>query len=37
MNSEENVKKARLNIVFAVRDILKAGLELLGVKAPEQM
>lgn len=37
INSEENVKKARLNIVFAVKDILKAGLELLGVKAPEQM
>lgn len=37
MNSEENVKIARLAIVFAVRDILAAGLDLLGIKAPEQM
>ncbi|MDO4299940.1 MAG: arginine--tRNA ligase [Clostridia bacterium] len=37
MNSEEDVKMARLAIVFAVRDILAAGLDLLGIKAPEQM
>ncbi len=37
MQSEEATKKARLNIVFAVRDVLKEGLYLLGLKAPEKM
>lgn len=37
MNSETNVKNARLAIVFAVKYVLKAGLELLGLEAPEQM
>lgn len=37
MNSEENIKKARLSIVFAVKNILSSGLRLLGVKSPEQM
>lgn len=37
LNSEDNVKNARLKLVYAVRDILKDGLDLLGVSAPEQM
>lgn len=37
MNSKEDVKKARISIVFAVKTILHSGLDLLGVKAPEQM
>lgn len=37
LNSEDNIKNARLKLVYAVRDILKDGLDLLGVSAPEQM
>lgn len=37
LNSEDSVKNARLKLVYAVRDILKDGLDLLGVSAPEQM
>ncbi len=37
MNSEESIKNARLVIVYAVKNLLEAGLDLLGIKAPEQM
>lgn len=37
MNSEGNIKNARLAVVIAVRDNIKAGLELIGLKAPEAM
>lgn len=37
LNSEDNVKNARLKLVFAVRNVLRNGLDLLGVSAPEQM
>lgn len=37
MNSEEELKKARLAIVYAVKNAVKTGLALLGIKAPEQM
>ena len=31
------LKKARLAIVDAVETVIKSGLEILGIKAPEQM
>jgi len=34
---EENLRNARLNIIFATRTVLKKGLGLLGVSAPEEM
>lgn len=34
---DEQVKKARLAVVFAVKQVLKNGLYLLGIKAPEKM
>jgi arginyl-tRNA synthetase len=34
---EENLRNARLNMVMATRIILKRGLALLGVSAPEKM
>ncbi len=37
LNSEENVKNARLAIVLSVNTVLTTGLKLLGIKAPEQM
>lgn len=37
LNSDESVKKSRLKLVNAVKNILKDGLDLLGVSAPEQM
>lgn len=37
MNSEESIKNARIVIVYAVKNLLEAGLDLLGIKAPEQM
>lgn len=37
MYSEDNVKKARIAIVYAVKNILEASLNLLGIKSPEQM
>lgn len=37
MNSEESIKNARLVIVYAVKNLLEAGLDLLGIKAPKQM
>lgn len=35
--AEDGVKKARLMLVKAVKSVLKDGLELLGIKAPEKM
>ena len=35
--AEDGVKKARLMLVKAVKRVLKDGLELLGIKAPEKM
>ena len=37
MNSEGELKKARLAVVMAVRDAIQKGLETIGLKAPEQM
>jgi arginyl-tRNA synthetase len=37
MNSEGELKKARLAIVVAVRNTIAAGLELIGIKAPQKM
>ncbi|MGK2926966.1 MAG: arginine--tRNA ligase [Lysobacterales bacterium] len=34
---EENLRNARLNLVLATRTVLKKGLGLLGVSAPEEM
>ena len=34
---EENLRNARLNLVLATQIILRKGLELLGVSAPEEM
>jgi len=34
---EENLRNARLNLVLATRIVLKKGLALLGVSAPEEM
>jgi arginyl-tRNA synthetase len=34
---EENLRNARLNLVLATKIILKKGLGLLGVSAPEEM
>ncbi len=34
---DENLKKARLAIVFATKEVLSIGLYLLGIKAPEKM
>ena len=37
LNSEAEVRQARLAVVFAVETVLKEGLRLLGINAPEQM
>ncbi|WP_352399808.1 arginine--tRNA ligase [Anaerotignum sp.] len=37
LNSEEEVRQARLAIVVAVKTVMKQGLNLLGIDAPEQM
>jgi len=34
---DEKVKKARLALVFATKQVLATGLYLLGIKAPERM
>jgi arginyl-tRNA synthetase len=34
---EENLRNARLNLVLATKIVLKKGLALLGVSAPEEM
>lgn len=35
--SDENLRNARLNLIDATRTVLRKGLELLGVSAPEEM
>jgi arginyl-tRNA synthetase len=37
LQAEEDVKKARLVLISAVKQILKNGLNLLGIEAPEKM
>lgn len=37
LTDDENVRRARLAVVDAVRVVIKSGLEILGIKAPEQM
>ena len=37
MTAEENVKKARLKLTYVVTRIIKQGLYLIGVQAPEKM
>ena len=37
LNSEEEVRKARLAVVVAVKSVMKEGLRLLGIDAPQQM
>ncbi len=37
LNAEEAVKKARLKLTYVVAQIIKQGLYLIGVKAPEKM
>ncbi|MDD4843832.1 MAG: arginine--tRNA ligase [Anaerotignum sp.] len=37
LSSEEDVRQARLAIVVAVKAVMKEGLRLLGIDAPEQM
>ena len=37
LQADEDVKQARLNLILAVKQILKTGLNLLGIEAPEQM
>ena len=37
MNAEENVKKARLKLTYVVTQVIKQGLYLIGVQAPEKM
>jgi arginyl-tRNA synthetase len=34
---EENLRNARLNLILAARIVLRSGLKLLGVSAPEEM
>ena len=37
LTAEPEVRKARLAVVYAVREVLKAGLALLNISAPEKM
>lgn len=37
MSSEDEVKKARIALVYVVKTILASGLKLLGINAPKQM
>ena len=37
LSSEPEVRQARLAVVFSVKTVLKKGLALLGIEAPEQM
>ena len=37
MNAEENVKTARLKLTYVVTQVIKQGLYLIGVQAPEKM
>lgn len=37
LTDDENVRNARLAVVYAVRLVIKSGLEILGIKSPERM
>ena len=37
LQASEDVKQTRLNLVLAVKQVLKTGLNLLGIEAPEEM
>lgn len=37
LNSEKDVQKSRLAVVYSVKVILRSGLELLGISAPNKM
>lgn len=37
MSAEPEVKKARLNLVYAAKTVIKTGLGLLGIEAPSKM
>ncbi len=37
LNAEDNVKTARLCLVYSVKVVLKSGLALLGIKSPDKM
>ena len=37
LTDDEKVRNARLAVVDAVRLVIKSGLEILGIKAPERM
>ena len=37
LQAEENIKQARLGLVSAVKEVLRIGLDLLGIEAPEEM
>ena len=37
LDSDEDTKKARLNLILAVKQVLETGLNLLGIEAPEAM
>ena len=37
LSSEGELKKARLHLVYAVREVLKAGLGLIGIQVPDKM
>jgi len=37
MSSEEDLKRARLALVNATKTVIKTGLGLLGMEAPEKM
>jgi arginyl-tRNA synthetase len=37
LKAEKELRLARLNLIFAVATVLKTGLELLGIEAPEKM
>src|SRR5262249_4721579 len=37
LEAPEDVKRARMALVFCVNDVLRAGMKLLGIPAPEKM
>ena len=37
LKADDNIRNARLSLVFCVREVLKNGLKLLGIEAPDKM
>ena len=37
MQEEDNLKNARLQLVWATKSVIKAGLSLLGMETPDKM